>query len=336
MRPWRFPVLCLAMAVPPSAGATAQAPSDPPALMEALRLVEEGRYDEAIPPLRRLGEATPDDARVALYLGRAYLETGELDEAERWLTRAVELDETSVDRMWLGRVYGLKARQASLFGRVGLAKRMKENTLRALELDGDNLEARQDLLQFYLEAPGIAGGDGSKAREQAKEILARDSYLGHLAWARVYEDAGDDPVLIQWYRAAIRMRPEEPDPYYPLAYAQQRQGDFAGARETLLALQRQDPDDPGVLYQLGRNAALAGRWLDEGEASLRGYLSIEDPGTDRPSHAAARWRLALVLEHQGRLEEALRELEAAHRLDPSFEEAERDLKRLRELVDGSR
>jgi tetratricopeptide (TPR) repeat protein len=89
------------------------------------------------------------------------------------------------------------------------------------------------------------------------------------------------------------------------------------------------PDDPGARYQLGRNAALSGDRLDEGERYLREYIEMGDRGQGNPSEAAARWRLALVLEQQGRIDEALRELEASRQLDPDFEQSADDLDRLK-------
>jgi tetratricopeptide (TPR) repeat protein len=323
---WVHAVILVAAASTPVAG------QDGPrgaAVHEAAQLLAQDDHDGAIALLRPRVASDPDDAAAAHYLGRAYLEADELDEAEAWLKRAVELEASSAHFQWLGRVYGLKAQRASVIRRVGLAGKMKDSSLRAVELDPDNVDARQDLMESYLQAPGIAGGDTRKAREQADEILKRDSYMGHLAWGRVHEDAGNDSAFIEWYQAAIRLRPAERAPYYPLAYAQQRLGDFDGARQTLMAVLERWPDDPGARYQLGRNAAMSGEWLDEGEGHLRAYIELADRGQGNPSEAAARWRLALVLEHQGRSEEALREIEASRRLDPDFEQSKDDLERLR-------
>ena len=43
----------------------------------------------------------------------------------------------------------------------------------------------------------------------------------------------------------------------------------------------------------------------------------------------AHWRLGLVLEKEGKKADAIAEVQTATRLDPKFEQAQKDLKRLR-------
>jgi hypothetical protein len=55
---------------------------------------------------------------------------------------------------------------------------------------------------------------------------------------------------------------------------------------------------------------------------------MEPEGRD-PNHAAAHWRLGLVLEKEGRKPQAVNEMEEAVRLQADFKEAKEDLKRLK-------
>ncbi len=75
-----------------------------------------------------------------------------------------------------------------------------------------------------------------------------------------------------------------------------------------------------ALYQLGRTALFAKTDLDLAARSFKQYLEHEQQ-PENPSHAAARWRLGMVYELQGRIDEARAEYEAALRLDPSFARA---------------
>ena len=61
---------------------------------------------------------------------------------------------------------------------------------------------------------------------------------------------------------------------------------------------------------------------------MRTYLS-QDPEGLTPPLSAAHWRLALILEKEGRKADAIKELEEALRLEPDFENAKKDLKRLK-------
>lgn len=82
-----------------------------------------------------------------------------------------------------------------------------------------------------------------------------------------------------------------------------------------------------MLYQIGRLAAVSGERLERGEGALREYLAV-GPEPNSPSLAAARWRLGMVLERQGRVAEARRECEAALVLDPKLEGARGSLRKL--------
>lgn len=68
--------------------------------------------------------------------------------------------------------------------------------------------------------------------------------------------------------------------------------------------------------------------LPRAERYLRKYLT-QEAEAESPSHAAARWRLGLVLEQPGRKAEAISEIEAAVKAEPSIEPAKKDLKRLK-------
>jgi tetratricopeptide (TPR) repeat protein len=88
------------------------------------------------------------------------------------------------------------------------------------------------------------------------------------------------------------------------------------------------PDDFGALYQAGKALLLSGKDLPRAERYFRKYLTMEPEGGE-PHHAAAHWRLGLVLEKEGNKPEAIAEMEEALRAQPDFKEAKEDLKRLK-------
>ena len=96
-------------------------------------------------------------------------------------------------------------------------------------------------------------------------------------------------------------------------------------------LKRSEAAEPSHLapwYQAARQLVVDHQDPARAENYLRHYLSHE-PEIGAQSWAAARWRLALALEQQGRKAEAIGELDAALKLDPKLEDAKKDLKRLR-------
>ena len=88
------------------------------------------------------------------------------------------------------------------------------------------------------------------------------------------------------------------------------------------------PDDYLPHYVAGNALLRDNEDLPRAERYLRKYLTQEREA-GQPTHGAAQWRLGLVLEKQGRKADAIAALEAAIRLDPSLEQAKKDLKRIK-------
>src|SRR5688572_2740826 len=64
---------------------------------------------------------------------------------------------------------------------IGLAWNIGEELRETIRLDPDHLEARLDLVRFYVVTPRLLGGSIPKARIEASEIARRDPFLGHFA-----------------------------------------------------------------------------------------------------------------------------------------------------------
>jgi hypothetical protein len=75
-----------------------------------------------------------------------------------------------------------------------LADTAKAALEKSLNLDAEQPMARYSLAQFYINAPGIAGGSLRKAREQAKLMFAmkdgKGDFLGHLTLALTAAETG--------------------------------------------------------------------------------------------------------------------------------------------------
>jgi tetratricopeptide (TPR) repeat protein len=67
----------------------------------------------------------------------------------------------------LGQLYGVAAMSGGMMAAMKYGGQIKDLISKAVENDPTNFEARRDLIQFYLQAPGMVGGSVSKAQEQA-------------------------------------------------------------------------------------------------------------------------------------------------------------------------
>src|SRR5215471_5486294 len=99
------------------------------------------------------------------------------------------------------------AQHAGVFQQVGLARRFRKEIDTALALDARDTQALRDLLEFYLLAPGILGGDVKTAVRVSDRIAAIDACEGYLAKARIAEyrkDRGEQEAML---RRAAEVRP---------------------------------------------------------------------------------------------------------------------------------
>ena len=208
--------------------------------------------------------------------------------------KAVALDPANSNYQWrLGDAYGRSAQKAGVFSKMGLAGKCRTAYEKAVELDPKNLDARSSLMNYYQQAPGIAGGSKDKALAQAQEIKKLDASRGRFAFATLY-----------------------------LAEKKYDQA-FAEFEEVL----KEKPDDYAALFQTGRLAAISGERLDHGLTVLRQCLTMPPP-EGQPGHAAAHWRIGFILEKKGDKVGARAAYEASLKLDPKFPQAIESLRKL--------
>jgi hypothetical protein len=122
-------------------------------------------------------------AATAFAQGQQALQAQQYEQAVRWLEQATQLDTTRAEYyLWLGRACGYQAQQAAPNEQFFLARKVRRSFEKAVEMNPELLEARLDLLTFYLQAPSLVGGSVEKAKAQATEIAKRDAQQGQLAW----------------------------------------------------------------------------------------------------------------------------------------------------------
>jgi tetratricopeptide (TPR) repeat protein len=86
----------------------------------------------------------------------------------------------------LGRLYGSAALSSGLVNGIKYASRIKEELVKTVELEPNNFNARRDLNQFYLQAPGIAGGSVRKAIDNSNAHGKLNAAQGQLLRAEVH------------------------------------------------------------------------------------------------------------------------------------------------------
>ena len=290
---------------------------------QGIQLFEARKYPDARAVLLPHGEG---DARAAYYLGRIEMGSDDAGKAAEWFERAVKLNpKSAVYYDWLGRAYGTQARGASIFRLPGLARKTKSAFETALALDHDNLDVRDDLIAYYTQAPGFAGGSKEKAREMLLEIKKRNAYRGSLAAASLCVGEKDIACAERELTGAVTTYPDSAAVYALLAafYANQKQ--FDKAFTVLDERLRTKPNEVTTLYQVGRTASLSGQNLDRGEMALKTLLARPTTTERGPAPTSIHYRLGSIYEKKGAPDLAREEYRAVLKLNPRHQDAQKAL-----------
>jgi tetratricopeptide (TPR) repeat protein len=294
---------------------------DPAALLKA------GKADLAIHALNLAIARAPNDARSYNLLCRVYFQLELWDSSMHMAEKALALDpQNSSYHLWLGRAMGRKAEEANPFTAFGLARKVKIEFERAVAFDGNNLAARSDLSEFYLEAPGFLGGDKNKAKQQADYVARHDRALASYIYARIAEKQGNTGAEAE-YKKAIAASSQPSRYWVELAYFYRRAGRLGemedAIRHSLAAVQQagaSEFDAAALLLHSGRNFAGATQ-------ILRNYVSQEDPSEDGPAFRA-HYLLGVLLEKQGKKNEAAAEFQTALNMASEYRPAQDALARV--------
>ncbi len=108
-----------------------------------------------------------------------------------------------MNHLWLGRVLGERADNASFVSAYSLAKRAREEFEQAVQLNPRNAEALADLGEFYYSAPGVVGGGTSKAQGVAAQLDKIDPARAHELRASIAQENHDYVTAEGEFRQAI-------------------------------------------------------------------------------------------------------------------------------------
>jgi tetratricopeptide (TPR) repeat protein len=332
---------------------------DPEALMQ------NGHWKRARDAAEAAYRAHPQDARANYWLARVRDRFGEHEEALKYAEQAVQLDPKNASyHRELADVYGNIGLKSSVFKQVGLARKCRTELDAASTMnpkDVDNLEAQ---MVYYLEAPGIVGGDKKKALAIADEMTKLNPARGYLAQADIARKEKEEGKLEQLYQKAVeadprnygalvalanyylgaqhtnlnlaekyaaealKVNPDRVTAYVLLVHVFQKQNRGGEVASMLAKAEAAVPDNLAPYLTAGRDLLQQGSDLQTAESYLRKYLT-QPPENGWPPHAGAHWSIGLLYEKRGDKAQARAEMETALRLKPDFEPARKDLKRLK-------
>jgi tetratricopeptide (TPR) repeat protein len=329
-------------------------------------LLEQGHYRQLYGMADARLNQNPRDAEALTWMSAIYDAWGDFDKAVAYGRRAADAaPDSSEAHCQLADTLGDKALKLGIVGGgVPLAHQMRHEIDRALELNPRNLRCLKESMGLYEQAPAVVGGNKGKAREALEQVKQINPAEGALAEAallqmqkrplaeieaalrravqlnpRLYRALTELAGVLasdgyrrygeaeQFARQAITADPNRAAAYTLLATVLARQQHWSELDAALAEAQRRVPDDASPAYNAAIVLLDSGVELPRAERYLRQYLA-QEPEAGAPTRSTGHWKLALVLEKEGRLADAASELRAAAAGNANNPEFKRDYKRI--------
>jgi len=285
------------------ASLSAQMPSHGVSISSALAELNKGNVLESIEQFKDILRSEPASAAPYFYLSTLYTQMNQLEVAERYVRRAMELS----------------PRQGAHYLQLGLIRYRQKQWRPALEFLKQALEfgagsneaaAWRSIGDVQVE---LFDRDAAlQAYETSLRIQPQDATT-RLALGRFYLDRSETERAIAHLSAALDIDPLLRAAYPVLGRAYRQAGDLPNAIANLRRALETDPADQQSRYALGQALLSAGR-EEEGRAELEKYESI----SRLVSTANTRYTTAQSLLDEGKPAQAEPLLREAVRLAPAY------------------
>ncbi|HEY7351716.1 MAG TPA: tetratricopeptide repeat protein [Terriglobales bacterium] len=291
-------------------------------------LIANGQVDQAIAALHGQISTSPNDALAHNLLCRAYFSLGDWDSGIAECEKAVSISPNNSNfHLWLGRIYGEKADQANFITAAGLAKKVRHQFEIAVQLSPNNVEARSDLAEFYLEAPAIVGGGKDKAEAQANSLAALDPPRAHWVMARIAEKKGDYAGADHEYHTAIAASHGGASQWLDLGLFYKHRSQFDEMEKALLHVRSAPVNRPDALVDAAEILIHTQRNLQEAAQLLRKYLNSSDKVEQAPVFKVY-YLLGIADEKLGQISNAATQYKLALSMAKEFRPAQEALQRM--------
>jgi len=239
--------------------------------------------------LRILQSVPEKNAEVYDLIGRNFYMQGDFKRATEALEKSVAANpEDSNSALWLARAYGRRAETSSPFTAPGYASKARTFFEKSVQLNPRNLDAINDLFEYYLEAPGFLGGGLDKAQSLVPRISQINEGEGYWAQAKLAEKRKQFSTAEDHLRRAIQAAPQQVGRFVDLARFLAKQGRYQEADESITLAEKVAPDSPKLMYAKADLYIKAGRNLQVARDLLKRYMNSRLTPDDPPRSEAAK------------------------------------------------
>jgi Flp pilus assembly protein TadD len=253
----------------------------------AQKLYDRTEYPAALEVLQRSAE--PKNGAAWELVGKANYQLGEYKRAIEAFEKATMAEpNNSRYHNWLGRAWGRRAETSNPLAAPGHASKARQSFERAVQLNGKDQEAVNDLFAYYLEAPGFLGGGMDKAMALADKIKATDPAEYHSALAQIAERQKEYDLAEGQWRRAVTLAPKQVGRIVDLAKFLARRGRYSESDGAFQQAAKVEPNSRLVQFAHAETYVETNRNLDAARDLLQQYLRAPLSPDDPPREEARR------------------------------------------------
>jgi Flp pilus assembly protein TadD len=274
-------LLLIAAAV---AASSAEASQD--VVRRASDLYQRTEYQDSLHILEQDPSPGPD---AYLLTGKNYFMLGDYKKATDFFEKAVAISPANSDfELWLGRAWGRRAETGGWLTAGFNASKARQCFEKAVALDPRNREAKNDLFDFYLNAPGFLGGGLEKAEAIAKSIATERPPESEFEQAQLADHRKDYAAAEAHLRRAMELAPTEAGRVVDLARYVAKHGRLAESDALFEQARKLAPSKPTVAFAEARVDIENHRNLEQARGLLEGYLHASLTPDDPPRQEAEK------------------------------------------------
>jgi len=256
------------------------------AVGRASALYQRTEYEDS---LHVLAQVPTPDAACYLLSGKNYFMLGDYKRATEFFEQALALSPGSSEyELWLGRAWGRRAETSGWLMAGPHASKARQYFEKAVALDPHNREAKNDLFDFYLNAPGFLGGGMEKAEAIAKSIASERPAESEFEQAELADRTKDYAAAEAHLRRAMELAPSEPGRIVDLARYVAKRGRLAESDVLFEQARKLAPGLPRVAFAQAKLDIENHRNLERARALLREYLRASLTPDDPPRQEAEK------------------------------------------------
>lgn len=267
-------------------------------------------YVSLAPKLEQLVSYDSINLEALELLGDVYGRMEDWERAEDCYRKLVDLKPLEADYHYkYGGVVGMMAKESSKFKALGLINQTKKSFSKAAILDPTHWAVRWAQVELYVQLPAFLGGSYNKALEIADELEAISKLNGYFAKAYIYAQKGDETHSKNFTKKGVKIR------YLASCLSHQNHTKECTTHNNTLH------------YDLALACMTNELDVDAAAFLLRKFIA-DFNSADRVPLELAHFQLSKLLLKQNNREDALEHLNYALKLNPNFDVAKNEKKRI--------